>query len=231
MIIDNLTVQLNNKSIIRSLSCVFIPSRITLLLGTSGAGKTTLLKTMAGLIPASQGDMRIEHKSIAKLTEKERAEKIGYVFQDFNLFSNLTVEQNCIDPLLVHGLSYEQAYARVQSMLQEFDMGAFTKRYPAELSGGQQQRVAIARALCLQPSILLLDEPTASLDPFNSAVLLSILKRLAAQGITIVASCQDIAFAQTIFDRAYYMQAGTIIEYCDTKNSLAASPLISAFLT
>lgn len=230
MIIDNLTVQRSEKTILRAVSCALLPGRVTLLLGPSGAGKTTLLKTIAGLVPASSGDIRSENLSLAGLTRKQRAEKIGYVFQDFNLFDNLTVEQNCIDPLLVHGVTHEQAKARAHRLLGEFDMLSFINQYPADLSGGQKQRVALARALCLQPSVLLLDEPTASLDPFNSAILLSILQKLATQGITIVVSCQDVTFAKALFDRAYYMQNGTIIESCEDKKSLADAPLLSAFL-
>ncbi len=230
MIIDNLTVQRSGKTILSAVSGVLLPGRITLLLGPSGAGKTTLLKTIAGLVPVSSGDIRSDNVSLTGLTRKERAEKIGYVFQDFNLFDNFTVEQNCIDPLLVHGVAYEQAKVRAHALLREFDMLSFATCYPSELSGGQKQRVALARALCLQPTLLLLDEPTASLDPFNSAILLSILQNLAAQGITIVVSCQDITFAKSLFDRAYYMQNGTIIESCERKQDLADTLLLSAFL-
>jgi ABC-type polar amino acid transport system ATPase subunit len=94
-------------------------------------------------------------------------------------------------------------------------MQDYVNKYPSELSGGQQQRVAIARALCLQPHVLLLDEPTASLDPLNTNILINILKKLATQGLTIAVSSQDMHFVRMLFDRVYYIESGQIVDVCD----------------
>jgi polar amino acid transport system ATP-binding protein len=164
------------------------------------------------------------------LSSSQRAEEIGYVFQDFNLFTHLSVLQNCIDPLLIRGMTNEHAQQRAHEVLRQFGMQDFVGAYPSQLSGGQKQRVAIARALCLQPKILLLDEPTASLDPINTDILVDILQKLAGQGLTIGVSSQDMSFVRKILDRIYYVQAGEIVEFCDEMNKLKSFPLITSFI-
>jgi len=230
VIINNITVQLQKQTILENVSCTLEPQRITLFMGTSGAGKTTLLKTLSGLYPLQNGSILINGISIESLSSGKRAETIGYVFQSFNLFPHLSVLQNCTDPLIAHSIPKEIALERATNILTQLELSAHLHKYPAQLSGGQQQRVAIARALCLQPSILLLDEPTASLDPNNSKILATILQNLAQKGLTIALSSQDMAFARTIFDRGYFMANGTITEYCDASKNIAHHKEISQFL-
>lgn len=230
VIVNNVSVIINNKKILQSVSCSLLAGRITLLIGKSGSGKTTLLKSLINLMPASQGSITIDGKQLKNMSSKERSETIGYVFQDFNLFPHLTVLENCIDPLLVHNYSLNEAKKIAREILQELDMISFIDKYALELSGGQQQRVAIVRALCLKPKVLLLDEPTASLDPFNTEILIGILKRLAAQGLTIGLSSQDMNFINKIFDRVYYIENGVITELCNGKENLGQNPIIKKFL-
>lgn len=228
--INKLVVTLQNKTILKSVSSTLLAGRITAFIGKSGAGKTTLLKSLIGLIPVSDGSIVVNDQQISLLSPQQRSEEIGYVFQDFNLFENLTVLQNCIDPLLVHGVPYNQAELRARTILDQLDMGASAHQYPSQISGGQKQRVAIARALCLQPRVLLLDEPTASLDPVNTEILVQILKTLADQGLTIGLSSQDMNFVSKIFDRVYYMQAGEIIELCQDFSRIHENPFIEQFI-
>jgi polar amino acid transport system ATP-binding protein len=231
VIVDSLTVRIKNQTVLNHLTCSLTPGRITSFIGKSGAGKTTLLKSLVGLVPITDGHILIgENKELNTLSHKQRAEEIGYVFQDFNLFSHLTALENCIDPLIVYGMTHAQAQERALDTLQQLSMSAFIKHHPCQLSGGQQQRVAIARALCLNPSILLLDEPTASLDPFNTDILVTILSSLAAKQLTIGLSSQDMSFVDKIFDRVYYVEAGTIIEFCDGKERVGEHPSIQRFL-
>lgn len=228
--INNLTVILQNKMILKSVSCSLLPKSITAFIGKSGAGKTTLLKSLIGLIPLTQGFIVINNHEVTNVSPLERSKEIGYVFQDFNLFENLSVFQNCIDPLLVHAVPYHEAELRVKKILSDLEMIHSIDQYPSQLSGGQKQRVAIARALCLQPRVLLLDEPTASLDPVNTDILVAMLKKLANQGLTIGLSSQDMGFIKKVFDRVYYMQDGQIIEYCDSPALLDSCQLIAQFI-
>ncbi|MEX0940214.1 MAG: ATP-binding cassette domain-containing protein [Candidatus Babeliales bacterium] len=230
IIVNKLFVRIKSQILLKKISCLLLPGRITTFIGKSGAGKTTLLKSLIGLIPKIEGEIFINNKELNILTPSQRAEKIGYIFQDFNLFPHLTVLQNCVDPLLVYGISFTDAHKRALEQLKEFDMHEFIDKYPFELSGGQQQRVAIARGLCLNPQVLLLDEPTASLDPFNTDLLITILKRLSKQGLTIGLSTQDMHFANKLLDRIYYIENGEIIEFCDGKEKLAQCPVINQFM-
>src|SRR5205085_4397909 len=124
-------------------------------------GKTTILKSLVGLISVLKGTIFLDNqKELHTLSDQERAKKIGYVFQDFNLFPHLSVLRNCMDPLLVYGMNESDAHKRAVEVLNQLGMSDFMNYYPLQLSGGQKQRAAIARALCLETSILLLDEPT-----------------------------------------------------------------------
>jgi polar amino acid transport system ATP-binding protein len=228
--VTNLTIFLRKKPILTEVSCTLLPGRITLFLGKSGAGKTTLLKSIGGLIPLSSGTITLGHDDITGFTASQRAEKIGYVFQEFNLFPHLTALENCTDPLLLQGTSTSDAQAQATALLTAFGLEKKLDSYPAQLSGGQQQRIALARALCLQPNVLLCDEPTASLDPHNTDLLVTLLQSLAQQGLTIAVSTQDMSFAKKIVDRAYLLEEGTIIEACESKKEHTTSPFLHDFL-
>lgn len=230
VITNNISVQKESKTLLDSVSCSLIDGRITSFIGKSGAGKTTLLKSLVGLTPITQGTITINNQPISTLTHRQRSEMIGYVFQDFNLFPHFTVLQNCIDPLIVHGTTYNQAEQKALAMLEQFEMEQFAHVLPHELSGGQKQRVAIARSLGLHPQVLLLDEPTASLDPINTEILVTLLQKLARNGLTIAISSQDMLFVRKIFDRVYYIQAGKIIELCEGIDQLSSCPAIEKFL-
>ena len=228
--VKNLTVCINNQTILNDVSCSLLPGRITCFIGKSGAGKTTLLKSLVDLVPITKGEIVINNTQLNSLSYSKRSEEIGYVFQDFNLFSNLTVLENCMDPLRVHGMNFEESQQRALNILEQLGMKDYRDKYPSELSGGQQQRVAIARSLCLKPRILLLDEPTASLDPLNTALLVTILQSLRSQGLTIGVSSQDMHFVKKIFDRVYYIEQGNIVELCDGMDQLNQCKAIQQFV-
>lgn len=229
--ISNLSVTVSAQEILKNISCSFPSGSITLFIGKSGAGKTTLLRTLAGLIKPTSGTIEIENQPIANLNAQTRAQKIGFVFQDFNLFAHMNVLQNCIDPLLMQGISLAHATQRATEILAQLGMTEKIIAYPKELSGGQQQRVAIARALCLQPLVLLLDEPTASLDPENTGILIDILRNLTHNGLTVALSTQDMSFARAIGQHIIFMQNGEIIEECSNPAPQAECANINAFLT
>lgn len=230
VIIKNLVVNLQDHTVLNQVSCHLEPGRINLLLGASGAGKTTLLKTMAGLVEISSGEILVQNQALKEMAHQERAKLVGYVFQEFNLFEHFDVLQNCIDPLLVHGFSFAQALQIAQEQLAKLQMQDFAGRYPAQLSGGQKQRVAIARALCLNPQVLLLDEPTAALDPINTDLLINIMQALANQGLTICVSSQDTSFIRKIFDAVFFLKAGQIVEVAQGLKQLSPDSLIRKFI-
>jgi ABC-type polar amino acid transport system ATPase subunit len=230
VIVDKLTVRVNNRELLKQISLRLKPGLINTFIGSSGAGKTTLLKTIAGLVPVTDGTITIDGQALNELNAYERAEKVGFVFQEFNLFAHLTALENCIDPLMVHGNSYQQATQKASQLLQELHMQEYSDSYPGELSGGQQQRVAIARALSLHPKVILLDEPSASLDPANTDRLIEILKALAAQGLTVALSSQDMSFVRKVANCIFFIKDGQLVESCENVAKLENCPLINKWI-
>lgn len=228
--VNGVTLLLQQQTILKSISCTLAPGKITVFLGESGAGKTTLLTSIIGLTPIEQGSITINHREITALSNLEKSQEIGYVFQNFNVWPHLTVAENCIDPLLVHGVALEEAQDRAFTILTKLGMQQHANKYLHALSGGQQQRVAIARALCLKPKVLLLDEPTASLDPITTDSLITILQQLAAEGLTLALTSQDMIFVKKIWDVIYYLEDGSIVESCTEKNVRTRNPRITQFL-
>lgn len=214
--VDTISVFIQDKQILHNVSCLLKKSTITVFIGKSGAGKTTFLKTLAGLLPVTNGSICLSNgKNLNGIKPQERARSVGYVFQDFNLFPHLTVLQNCVDPLLIRGLDKGVAVLCAMKFLKQLVLTDLINQYPRTLSGGQKQRVAIARALCLQPELLLLDEPTASLDPVNTDILIEMLKNLAQSGLAIGLSSQDMDFVKMCADEIYFFEIGCIVESCN----------------
>lgn len=236
VIIKSLSLKKEKQAqwLLQDVSCTLMSGRITSFIGPSGAGKTTLLRAIVGLTPTQSGTIVLDNQSIEAMSNDERAQKIGFVFQAFNLFPHMTVLENCIDALLIRGIASEQAKKEACTLLEKMGMLYHLQKYPCELSGGQKQRVALVRMLLLKPSVILLDEPTASLDPANSAILREILKQCASEGLTIGLSTQDMDFARKCIDRIYYLENGMICEWYDAKKTkritVQEQPRLKAFL-
>lgn len=223
LVINNLTLYRpkTKKTDLNNISCIIPIQRITSLIGKSGAGKTTLLRCIAGLQEITQGEILFQDKNLLNLDPCKRAELVGFVFQNFNLFPHLTVLQNCMQPLMiVQKKTALEAQKQALETLCQFGMETYQSSYPSQLSGGQQQRVAIARALTLGPKILLLDEPSSALDPENTQILIKLLEQLCAEGITIILASQDMGFARAIRDYVCLVADGQITETYDALEAL-----------
>ncbi len=182
----------------------------------SGSGKSTLLNIMAALDRPTKGNVYIEGQNIATLSDdqlsKIRNIKIGFVFQSFNLIQELTALENVALPLLIRGLSEQNANKKASEILKRLNLGDRLNFYPSQLSGGQKQRVAIARALVTEPKIIFMDEPTGNLDPDNAKEVLSIIKELHQLGNTIVLVTHDFSIAK-MAEKIYTIKNRRIYEF------------------
>lgn len=188
--------------------------------GPSGSGKSTMIRTLNRLENIQGGTIRIQGQDIdgKSLDINQLRAKIGFVFQHFNLFPHLSVKDNiALSPIKVRGMPRQEAYQLAESLLEK--VGLYDKKdaMPANLSGGQQQRVAIARALAQQPPVILFDEPTSALDPEMVGEVLGVMKKLAADGMTMVCVTHEMNFAREVADRIWFMDQGQILE--DTTTS------------
>ena len=225
---------------IKNIEIAVAGGEILALLGQSGCGKSTLLKCLAQVVTPDAGSIQIGQTTVEYAGGKVKQQhgpslsgKVGLVFQQHNLWPHMSVLQNMIlAPMKV--LKHKRAQAIEQAMhwLSHFGLQDKAPFYPSQLSGGQQQRVAILRAMLMQPEVLLLDEPTASLDPHSVASVLKVVKELASQGVSIVIATHEIEVAKKLAQQVCFMEAGKVIE-----NDSAAilhtpkSPQLAAFLT
>ena len=188
---------------------------VTCIIGASGSGKSTLLRCVNLLEDPTSGDILFHGQSILKkgfAVPAYRA-KVGMVFQSFNLFSNMTVLDNCTVGLRkVLGKDRQTAEKSAMYYLEKVGMAPFVNAKPRQISGGQKQRVAIARALAMEPEVLLFDEPTSALDPQMVGEVLSVMRKLAAEGLTMVIVTHEMAFARDVSRRIIYMADGVICE-------------------
>ena len=185
------------------------------IIGASGSGKSTLLRCVNLLETPTGGEIIYHGVDITdpKMDIYGYREKVGMVFQSFNLFSNMTVLENCmVGPVKVKGINKEQARETAYAFLKKVDMEPYVNAKPRQLSGGQQQRVAIARALCMEPEILLFDEPTSALDPQMVGEVLNVMTALAEEGMTMLIVTHEMAFARDVSSHVIFMADGVIEE-------------------
>lgn len=198
---------------------------VVVIIGASGSGKSTLLRCINGLEPITAGELfvlgqRVEDNDTVRHHLRRRC---GMVFQNFNLFPLLSVEQNVsIAQRLVKGRSAAEAEERSMAALQRVGMERHRRKHPAQLSGGEQQRVAIARALCTDPELLLLDEPTASVDPELTKGIMELVAEIAATDVTVVIVTHDMSFARAAADRIVFLHDGRAVESGPVEQVLTA---------
>ena len=188
---------------------------VVVVIGPSGSGKSTFLRCLNLLEEPTSGNIIFEGNDITskKIDINKIREKMGMVFQQFNLFPHKTVLENLtIAPLKVKKISKEQAEKKALELLERVGLTNKAKAYPSSLSGGQKQRIAIARALAMEPDVMLFDEPTSALDPEMVGEVLSVMKDLAKEGMTMVVVTHEMGFAREVGDRILFMDEGNIVE-------------------
>ena len=188
---------------------------VVVVIGPSGSGKSTFLRCINLLEKPNSGEIWIDDQQINAhgVNVNHVREKMGMVFQHFNLFPHLTVKKNItLAPVKLKKMTAEQADAKALELLKMVRLEDEANVYPKQLSGGQQQRVAIARSLAMEPEIMLFDEPTSALDPEMVGEVLEVMKRLAESGMTMVVVTHEMGFAKEVGSRILFMDEGVIME-------------------
>ena len=209
--IHDLQKSFGDLHVLRGINLNIQKGDVVAVLGSSGSGKTTLLRCMNFLEHADAG--RITHAQIHALRRRT-----GFVFQNYNLFANKTALQNVTEGLVIaRKMDKHQADEIARAALDKVGMGDRCDHYPSQLSGGQQQRVAIARAIAYDPEILYFDEPTSALDPELTGEVLTVMRRLADEGRTMLVVTHEMDFARHVANRVVFMDAGVIVEQADAE--------------
>jgi len=213
--ISNLRKSFGDEIVLQNISFSVPVHTATVFIGASGSGKSTLLRCINLLDGIDDGVIKLDGEDITDPTIKsdQVRRKLGMVFQAFNLFPHMTVRQNItLAPIQVHGLSKDEANTRADELLIRFGLIEKADQYPDRLSGGQQQRVAIIRSIALRPRLLLLDEITSALDPVLVNEVLSTVRDLKNDGMTMVLATHEMGFAKQVADEVCYLEAGQIVE-------------------
>jgi polar amino acid transport system ATP-binding protein len=215
LILEDVHKTFGENKVLRGIDLVVEPHEVVCMIGASGSGKSTLLKCINLIEPIDSGRIVVEGEEItARSVDANRVRRrIGIVFQAFNLFPHMTVLQNItLAPREVLKMDYEGAEKRASSLLERFGLLDKKDEYPDRLSGGQQQRVAIVRALAMRPGVMLFDEVTSALDPELVAEVLSVIKELANEGMTMLIATHEMGFARDIANRVCFLDEGRILE-------------------
>ncbi len=197
------------------INCEIKKGEVVVIIGPSGSGKSTFLRSLNLLEIPTSGHIYFEGTDITKkkVNINRHRQKMGMVFQHFNLFPNMTVLKNMtIAPMQLLGKSKSEAENQALEMLERVGLQDRAEAYPSQLSGGQKQRVAIVRALCMSPDVMLFDEPTSALDPEMVGEVLDVMKELAAEGMTMVVVTHEMGFAKEVATRVIFMDEGKILE-------------------
>lgn len=203
------------QTVLKGIDLEIHQGEVVVIIGPSGSGKSTLLRTMNRLEEPTKGQIIFEGIDILdKRTDIFKIrEKMGMVFQQFNLFANMTVLDNIIlSPVKTLKIDKAEAIKTAKTLLKQVGLEDKADAYPSNLSGGQQQRIAIARSLAMNPDVLLFDEPTSALDPEMVGEVLTVMKNLASSGMTMVIVTHEMGFAREVADRVIFMDGGIIVE-------------------
>lgn len=201
--------------VLKDVSCEIHPGEVISIIGPSGTGKSTFLRALNLLDPPTGGSIVVDGENILEkgYPVHKLRQKMGMVFQNFNLFSHMTVLENVMyAPCKIRKVSVEKAREEGLSLLRKVGLAEKADVYPSLLSGGQKQRVAIARCLAMKPEVILFDEPTSALDPTMVGEVLSVIRQLAKEGMTMIIVTHEMGFAKEISDRVMFIDEGVIKE-------------------
>jgi polar amino acid transport system ATP-binding protein len=211
----NIRKSFGSELVLNNLSLAVPEHTATALIGASGSGKSTLLRCINLLESIDDGQIFLDGDEISDplINVDDVRRRLGMVFQSFNLFPHKTVLENItLSPIKVHGKSKDEANTAAMELLKRFDLSDKADQYPDRLSGGQQQRVAIIRSLAVNPRLLLLDEVTSALDPVLVNEVLSAVRDLKSDGMTMVLATHEMGFATQVADEVCFLESGNIIE-------------------
>ena len=215
LVVNKLHKYFGKNKVLKGIDNHIKKGEVVVVIGPSGSGKSTFLRCLNLLETPTDGVVNFEGIDItSKKTDiKKLREKMGMVFQQFNLFPNMTVLENLtVAPIKVGGKSKDEAEKIALELLKKVGLEDKKEAYPSSLSGGQKQRIAIARALTMKPDVMLFDEPTSALDPEMVGEVLNVMKDLANEGMTMVVVTHEMGFAKEVGDRILFMDNGVILE-------------------
>ncbi len=213
--VKNLHKKFDDLNVLNGIDEHISPGEVVVVIGPSGSGKSTFLRCLNLLEDVTEGEIYVDDQMInaPKVNINEVRQKMGMVFQQFNLFPHLTIMENItLAPVLLKKMTKEQAEKRGLELLRRVNLEEKASAYPAQLSGGQKQRVAIARALAMNPEIMLFDEPPSALDPEMVGEVLDVMKDLAKSGMTMVIVTHEMGFAREVASRVLFVDQGVIME-------------------
>ena len=236
--VRNMSKSFKDFEALRDITLDVNRSEVVCLIGPSGSGKSTLLRCLNFLEPYDTGEVRLEgeligwqegssqpRKRVASGTLRRQRQHIGMVFQQFNLWPHLTALENVAEALIqVKGLGKKAAQEAAMAALAKVHLSDKVGNHPANLSGGQQQRVAIARAIAMEPRVMLFDEPTSALDPELVGEVLSVMKEMAAEGMTMVVVTHEMGFAAHVADRVAFLDKGRLVTLAPPADIFAREP-------
>ena len=213
--VNNIRKSYEKEIVLQDVSLEVKEHRATVLIGASGSGKSTILRCINLLTGIDDGAIYLDGEEISStlINVDEARRKMGMVFQSFNLFPHMSVLDNItLAPIKAHRVSKEEARSNALQLLDDFDLKDKANEFPDKLSGGQQQRVAIIRSIATNPRVLLLDEVTSALDPVLVGEVLSVVKKLKSEGMTMVLATHEMNFATQVADEVCFLEKGFIVE-------------------
>lgn len=213
--VENLRKSFGDVQVLNGINAEIRKGDVMVVIGPSGSGKSTFLRCLNKLEEPTGGKIFFEGTDITepKVNINLHRQKMGMVFQQFNLFPHMTVLKNMtLGPIKLLNKSKQEAEKQAMALLERVGLADRANSYPSQLSGGQKQRIAIVRALCMNPDVMLFDEPTSALDPEMVGEVLEVMKQLANDGMTMVVVTHEMGFAREVADKILFMSEGRIIE-------------------